>query len=160
MSDPLSIAASVAGLLTITAQIATGAKALYTGVKEAPQSIAKIEQEMDDLHMIFCQVQMFLIGAKRHNPSRLTMVSLHHLMATLSGCVLVCSNLDRKLSEVAGLEGKAAFGNSSSAAESAGSYFLTRVRWALWKEAEAAEIIDDLQRHKLSLNLMLNIIQW
>ena len=37
---------------------------------------------------------------------------------------------------------------------------LERVKWAVWKEAEVADIIEDLQRHKLSLNLMLSIIQW
>ena len=80
------------------------------------------------------------------------MISIYHL-ATLSGCVLVCSGLDKYVSRVAGIV------DLSVPASKAG-LVLESVKWAVWKEAEVADIIEDLQRHKLSLNLMLSIIQW
>ena len=85
------------------------------------------------------------------NKSGLTLISLHQLMATLSGCVLICSTLDKKLNDVAGLRGAGA---------NTAELLVGRIKWALWKEAEVKEVIGDLQQHKSSLNLMLNIIQW
>ena len=157
MSDPLSITSAIAGLLTLTAQIATTACALCSAVKDAPASIRQIEEEMSNLNLVFCQVQLFIGGStnlKVPKKSRLTLISLHHLMATLSGCVLMCSALDKKLSDVAGLrEAPSASGNKAG-------LLVEKIKWALWKEAEVKELVEDLQRHKLSLNLMLNIIQW
>ena len=63
MSDPLSIASAIVGLLTLTVQIATTSRALYSSVKNAPASIRQIEEEMGGLHLIFCQVQLFIGGS-------------------------------------------------------------------------------------------------
>ena len=93
------------------------------------------------------------------NKSRLTLISLHHLMATLSGCVLMCSALDKKLGDVAGLREAGVQTGTSGSGNKAG-LLVEKIKWVLWKEAEVKELIEDLQRHKLSLNLMLNIIQW
>jgi len=142
MSDPLPIIASVSGLIAISAKIASNAKQLYDSGKDAPNSIRRISEEMEQLHLIFGQVQMLLEGQKRPSRSRLTMLPLHHLMTILSSCVLAHSGLDKKLSEVA----SASLG--------------ARARWALWKEAEAGEILLELERHKSSLHMMLTIIQW
>jgi len=89
MPDPLSIIASVVGLVTTSAKIASIAKQLYDSEKDAPASIRRIGEEMDQLHLIFGQVQMLLEGHAQKKPSRsgLTMLPLHHLMTILSGCV-------------------------------------------------------------------------
>jgi len=144
MSDPLSIIASAIGLVATSAKIATTAKQLYDSGKDAPASIRRIGEEMDQLHLIFGQVQTLLEGHARKRPSRsrLTMLPLHHLMTILSGCVLAYSSLDKKLTEL----GRVGFG--------------ARVKWALWKEAEAGVILLELERHKASLHMMLTIIQW
>ena len=161
MSDPLSITSAIAGLLTLTAQIAATACTLYSSVKVAPASIRQIEEEMRDLHLIFCQVQVFIGGSmKVNNKSRLTLISLHQLMATLSGCVLMCSALDKKLSDVASLRDTGGVHTSTSAGGNKAGLLVEKIKWALWIEAEVKDVIEDLQRHKTSLNLMLNIIQW
>ena len=157
MSDPLSIVASIAGLVAISAKIVSMLKILYdcgAKAKEAPKSISRIKEEMQDMSVIFCQVQLFILGtSKTPSHSRLTMISIHDLVATLTGCVLVCSNMDKYLSEVVGIT------DPSVPATKVG-LILERVKWAVWKETEVAVFIEDLQRHKLSLNLMLSIIQW
>ena len=115
---------------------------------------------MNDLHVVFCQVQLFICGSmKVPKKGRLTLISLHHLMATVSGCVLVCSAVDKKLNDVAGLREAGVQAGTSASGTKAG-LLVEKIKWALWKEAEVKELIEDLQRHKLSLNLMLNIIQW
>ena len=153
MSDPLSIIASVVGLATICAKIASISKQLYNSGKDAPASISRISEEMDHLHLIFGQVQMLLEGHVQKKPckTRLSMLPLHHLMTILSGCVLAYSSLDKKLSEV---------GGGGATTESSGVGLGARVKWALWKEAEAGVILVELERHKSSLHMMLMIIQW
>ena len=150
MSDPLSIIASVVGLVTISAKVARIAKELYDPGKDAPDSIRRISEEMDQLHLIFGQVQMLLEGNTKKKPSKiqLAMLPLYDLMTILSGCVLAHSSVEEKLSKVAGI----ARGGSTGLG--------ARVQWALWKEAEAGAILVDLERHKSSLHIMLTIIQW
>jgi len=154
MSDPLSVVASIAGLVAVSAKIISLLKDLYDSAKGAPESISRVRAEMQDLNVIFCEVQLFIMGQSRMpEGNRLSMISIHHLVATLSGCVLVCSGLDKYVSRVAGIV------DPSVPASKAG-LVSERVKWAAWKEAEVIDIIEDLQRHKLSLNLMLSIIQW
>ena len=155
MSDPLSITASIAGLIAITAQIAGKAGELWNfgkDVKDAPESVRQIQEEMDEMTRIFCQVRLLIGGTTRVTPSGLAMVSIHQLSATLSGCVLLCTKLDLKLDEVSGLRGAGGQKNKTG-------LMREKIKWTLWTEAAAAEILHDLQRHKLSLSLMLSIIQ-
>jgi hypothetical protein len=158
MTDPLSITASIAGLIGLSGQILSGLSSLYKlgkSAKNAPDSIRRVMDEMTEMNTIFCQVQLFILGnGKTPSHSRLTMISVHHLVATLSGCVLVCTSLDKYLSEVQG------FADPNAKEQSGGKMMRERVRWAAWKETEVAGVLGDLQRHKLSLNLMLSIIQW
>ena len=93
MSDPLSITSAIVGLLTLTA---TTACSLYSSVKDAPASIRQIEEKSSDLHLIFCLHWQLIDGDQQEQVDS-------YLMATLSGCVLMCSALDKKLSDVAGL---------------------------------------------------------
>jgi len=59
--------------------------------------------------------------------SRLTMISIRHLVATLGGCVLVCSGLDKYVSQIAGIV------DPSVPASKAGLVW-EKVKWAAWKE--------------------------
>ena len=144
MSDPLSTTAAIVGLATTSAKIASTARQLYSSGTDAPTSIRRISEEMDQLYIIFSQVQILLEGhvQKRSSQNRLTMIPLRYLMGVLSSCVLACSSLGKKLSEIAG----AGLG--------------ARVQWALWTEVEAGVILAELERHKSSLHIMLTIIQW
>lgn len=164
MSDPLSIAASVAGLVGITIQIAQLAKQLYDSGKDAPKSILRIKEEMDNLNIIFCQVEALIGSRSRNRPSksRLTMVPLHHLATILTGCVLYYSELDKKLSEVAGLKPPATGPNTQANPQRSRSAtgLLVRIKWSIWTEAEVAVIIENIERQKSSLHLMLTIFNW
>lgn len=67
--------------------------------------------------------------------------------------------INKILAEVGGLVGSS---TNKMPLTSSGKLGLTlaRIKWALWREEEATEILQELQQHKLSLNLMLSIIQW
>ena len=157
MGDPLSIGASVAGLITISAQIVRMAKELFDKVKDAPETMMRVREEVESMQPIFCQVQLLLIGTgSRPNHNNLIMIPVHNLMATLTGCVIVYSRLEEKMNEVCG------FGDltMASATWKRVGIIADRVKWGLWRHEEVLGIIEDLQRQKLSLNLMLNIITW
>ena len=155
MTDPLSIAASIAGLWTVAGKILSMGYELCSTVKNAPESILAVIEEMRQMHTIFGQVQRLISGTStRPAHNKLQMISIYNLQATLSGCVLLCDRLNRKLSEVLGLDSPnpPSMPNRLVPAHD-------RVKWALWGESEASGILTDLQRHKLSLNLMLGILQ-
>ena len=156
MSDPLSITASIAGLITISAQIVGIAKELFDKVKDAPQTMMRVREEVESMQPIFHQVQLLLIGTSTGlglNRGNLEMVSIHDFMATLTGCVIVYSRLEKRVNEVCG------FDNATASWRRAG-VIADRVKWGLWRHEEVVVFIDDLQRHKLSLNLMLTILTW
>jgi len=82
------------------------------------------------------------------------MISIHNLMATLTGRVIVYSKLEKKVNEVCGFNDLA---TASTAWKRAG-VIADRVKWGLWRQEEVLAIIEDLQRQKRSLNLMLTIM--
>ncbi|KAF8423333.1 hypothetical protein EV426DRAFT_717588 [Tirmania nivea] len=155
MGDPLSIAASVAGLITISAQIVGIAKDLFDKVKDTPESMLWVKEEVESMQPIFCQVHLLLHGSgSRLNHSNLTMISIDNLMATLTGCVIVYSRLEKKVNEVCGFDDP----TTASAAWKRAAVIADRVKWGLWRHEEVSCFIEDLQRQKLSLNLMITII--
>ena len=157
MGDPLSIAASVAGLITVSTQIVGMAKDLFGKVKDAPETMMRVREEVESMQPIFFQMQLLLNGAgPRPNHGSLTMIYIHSLMATLTGCVIVYSRLEKKVNEVCGFSDP----TTASAAWERAGVIADRVKWGLWRHEEVMCIIEDLQRQKLSLNLMLTIMAW
>ena len=157
MPDPLSVLSAIVGLVGVSAHLGRRSKDLYDSAKVAPTSLLQLHTEMQNIHIVFVEVEMFVRGTAKKRPTKkgMTMISLHHLMTILTGCVLVFSNIDKKLSEVAGLVDPTTqkpIRNLQST--------LDRIKWALWKEAEIAVMLQDLDRHKLTLNMMLSLIQW
>jgi len=63
MGDPLSVAVSVVGLITISAQIAGMAKDLFGKVKDAPKTMMQVKEEVESMQQIFCQVQVLFYGS-------------------------------------------------------------------------------------------------
>ncbi|RPB25044.1 hypothetical protein L211DRAFT_135214 [Terfezia boudieri ATCC MYA-4762] len=102
MGDPLSIAASIAGLITISAHIVGMAKELFDKVKDAPETIVRVREEVEIMQPIFCQLQQLLLNGigSGLNRGNLTMISIHSLMATLTGCVIIYSKLEKKVNNV------------------------------------------------------------
>jgi len=157
MADPLSIVASVAGLITISAQIVLMVKELFAKVKNAPDTILRVREEVESMQPSFHQVQLLLNGAgSQPDHSNLTMISVHNLMATLTGCVIVYTKLERKVNEVCGFNDP----TTASATWKRVGVISDRIKWGLWRHEEVLSIIEDLQRQKMSLNLMLTIITW
>ncbi|KAF8455163.1 hypothetical protein BGX38DRAFT_1169372, partial [Terfezia claveryi] len=158
MGEPLSIAASIAGLITISVQIVGMAKELFDKVKDAPETIVRVREEVEIMQPIFCQIQQLLLNGigSGLNRGNLTMISIHSLMATLTGCVIIYSKLEKKVNDVCGFNDP----TTAGAAWKRAGVIADRVKWGLWRHEEALVIIEDLERHKLNLILMLTILCW
>ncbi len=139
MSDPLSIAAGIVGVLTAAAQISSLLIKWTKSAKEAPQQPRVIAAEVTELSGILAHLQSFLLGNGCSDESSL--VKVDQLVTILSGCVLTFSELEKLLDEM-----KVEDFN-----------ILDRVKWAK-KESAVMSVVQRLQNHKASLSLMLNIL--
>ncbi|KAK4141247.1 uncharacterized protein C8A04DRAFT_31225 [Dichotomopilus funicola] len=154
MADPLSIAASVAGLLAISSKVIFGLNTFASAISHTPKSLQRVVAEVVAVNRILGEVQRLIAwqsDAERPNNPSLDLVQLDQLVTTLTGCVLVFSELEKHMDDLVGME--------SGVSGSKPRIVWERMLWTR-KEDDIEKLMDDLHRHKTSLSLMLNIIQW
>ncbi|KAH7201365.1 hypothetical protein DER44DRAFT_900043 [Fusarium oxysporum] len=142
MADPLSIAASVVGLLTAAAQVSKIIANVIQKARHAPEECGRIKAEVDDIRNVLVTLQLFIIGPqpRQDSRSRTSLIMVEQVVATLAACVTTFSELDTFAT---------ALENETS--------FLDRMRWAS-KDKELHAILVRLESHKSSLTLMLTIL--
>ncbi|KAK6381093.1 hypothetical protein LTR65_001055 [Meristemomyces frigidus] len=143
MSDPLSVAASVVGLVTAGAQMITTLYNIGSAIKDAPQLTRAAADELASITVVLQQLQAYVLGKARVSIQRLNLITVEHITATLTGCVVTYSELDVVLKSLNAETGMRAW---------------DRGMWYLKKD-KVTEIVQRLQNHKATLGLMLNIIQ-
>lgn len=141
MSDPLSVAAGVVGVLTAAAQISSRLVRFARTVKAAPEQARVVATEVSDLSGILSHLQSFLLGHEHSHQSRTALLQVDQLVTVVSGCVLTFQELEKLLDDFE-IEKMAA---------------MCCARWAR-KESIVTNLIQRLQNHKSSLSLMLNIL--
>lgn len=141
MSDPLSIAAGVVGILTAAAQISSVLIKFARSAKGALHQAQVIITEIHDTSGVLSHLQAFLLGKEFADTSRTSMLKIDHVVDVISGCVLTFSELEKLLDEL----------------KTNDMNILDRMKWAR-KEAAIASLIQRLQNHKASLSLILNIL--
>ncbi|RSL49573.1 hypothetical protein CEP54_012373 [Fusarium duplospermum] len=142
MSDPLSTAASVVGLLTAAAQISKILANVIDKARHAPEECSRIKGEVDDIRNVLVTLQLYIIGTQRAARSRTSLIMVEQVVATLAACVKTFSELDTFA---------AALQNDSD------MQILDRLRWAS-KDKEIKAVLVRLESHKSSLTLMLTIL--
>ena len=140
MSDPLSIAAGVVGLITACTQISSLLFKLTKECRYAPHQARIVLVEVSDTGNILSQLQSFLLSVETLEKSRASLVQVEQVVATLTGCVSTISELEVLLDEL----------------KSGPMNILDRLKWAK-KAPVMNEMVKRLQSHKLSLSLMLAI---
>ncbi|KAF4437105.1 RhoGAP domain-containing protein [Fusarium austroafricanum] len=142
MADPLSVAASVVGLLTAAAQVSKIIANVIQKARHAPEECGRIKAEVDDIRNVLVTLQLFIIGPqpRQVSRSRTSLIMVEQVVATLAACVTTFSELDTFAT---------ALENETS--------FLDRLRWAS-KDKEIHAILVRLESHKISLTLMLTIL--
>jgi hypothetical protein len=144
--DPLSIAASVAGLIAAGGKL-TAILTQISRLSDAPPLCKAVLTEVCDTAAALRQVQNFLDG-QLHVPSeRREHILLEHVAATLTGCVMTKDELETLL------DGMGLVHAGSGIME-----VFDRVKW-IRKEHDIERLVRRLQNHKASLNLILTIFQ-
>ena len=144
MADPLSVAASVVGLITAAVQISKTITNLVERSRKAPKECSDARLEVDNIRAILTQLQLFVLGANKAARSRTSLILIEQIVTILAACVTTFSDLDE-------------FVDTLDSDEKLG--LLDKLRWAS-KAKSLSDIIAKLQMHKTSLTLMLTILTW
>jgi hypothetical protein len=142
--DPLSVAASVSGLLCAGVKISSFLFSVVSNVRDAPSLAQSLLWEMTDITAALGRLQAYVDGRTQARSERGALILLEHVLATLTGCVTTYSDLQ-------------AIVNKLNVDPNMGTF--DKIRWSR-EESKIAVIVQRLQNHKSSLTLMLTILQW
>lgn len=142
--DGLSVAASVINLITATGQMTTLLYKLSSDIKDAHHITKKVVSELTDTTAALTQLKKYLDGRAKASAQRRSLISVEHITASITSCLLTFSELDALLKSLHVDTGMGA---------------ADRAAWVLKKE-KVKDLLVRLQNHKATLSLMLNIMQW
>lgn len=138
--DPLSVAASIVGLLTAAGKI-RGLLEILASVRNAPTTIRDAQRETRHTEIALRALQRFLQRLDPMNP-RLELIQIDELRIVLADAMLVFSSFESMLQLLAGL-----------------ARVRAAILWATYS-MQIDEHIGKLERYKSSLSFMLSILQW
>ncbi|KAE8450808.1 hypothetical protein EG329_005721 [Mollisiaceae sp. DMI_Dod_QoI] len=143
MADPLSVAASVVGLLAAGAKLAS-LLSKTASLADAPSSVQAVLTEMQEIFAALQYLQQFLNGLMNVPAGRQQYILVEHLEGTLTGCVKTYDKLEVFIDELKIVPSDMGV--------------LDRFKW-IRKEKDVGNIVQRLQNYKSSLNLMITILQ-
>ena len=140
MADPLSVTASISGLLTLGDIVFRRTYKYVKAVKKAPKEISVLSAEigalygvLSNLHLVSCQLE--------HEQADST-ARMHHIHSCYQTLERVKSILDRD--------------DTSLLRDEKIDTLKKRLRWP-FKALEVKELIAEIERHKTTLGLALNV---
>ena len=142
--DPLSVSASIIGLLSVAAKVTTLLVTLVNSAKGVSQLIQSMLTEVSDIGACLGQLQAFLTGIRSASRSRTSLIMVEQVVVILAGCVSTFSELEavaEKLKTDLPIRP------------------LEKLKWAR-KEDDILKILGRLQASKSSLNLILAVLTW
>ncbi|KAK0749111.1 hypothetical protein B0T18DRAFT_364327 [Schizothecium vesticola] len=149
--DPLSVIASVAGIITAASQAIKILGPYVTATKDAPKIASQVLSEVLAVKTIVAALEQLVATlASNTGPSRVqyaSLVQVDQLLAVLTDGVLVFSELDALLQTLAPAE----VGGSRAR-------LLSSMQWVR-KKGALATLCTRLQAFKLSINCILSILQ-
>ncbi len=145
MADPLSIAASVAGLLSVAVKVGTIITNFISSVNDAPESARAVLTTVEGMRLTLTSVKHLIDGLSKLPKERKEMIHVKHLVVIFRETILSFSDLEAIIVPPAG-----------SQAEATG---WDTVKW-LWREKDISRAVQRLESHRASLSLMLNVLQW
>ena len=142
--DPLSVIASITGILAVSAKITKAATTFIRKERAAPASINHIITELSDLSVCLAHFQSFIQGADSIPVNQADLISVEQVVIISTSLVTSVSELDELL-ESFRLDGSMSMSD--------------RLRW-LRKESSIQDILARIRVSKESLNLMVTIFSW
>ena len=138
--DPLSVAASIVGLLGAAAKVSSTLNNLIQSAKTAPKTAQRLLTEVIDVSACLSQVQALLLGIKEIPRSHQSLVMVEDIVIVLSNCVMTFSELEEAVDSL-----------KPDLPIPAGRL----VKWTL-KEQSIGALLLRLQSSKTSLSLMIS----
>lgn len=144
MADPLSVAASIAGLIALAGKLTTTVYSFQQSVGGAPESAQHVKEEVDRIRMVLSQVEQFLHTTNRQTgQSSAHMIYVQDFLRVVSDCALTFSSLDGLVDELV----------------TGGQGILPRMKWAM-KDKEIVKLAERLGRLGNTLGIMINLATW
>ena len=144
MMDPLSVVASIAGILGAATQVSTSISTLIEKSRKAPKDIRKVKDEVDTIRSVLHQLQALLLGSAKTNRARTSLILVDQVVVTLSACVSTFSELDVTVGTLVSDERLG---------------LMDRLRWSM-RASAIDDCLKNLQTQKSSLTLILTILTW
>ncbi|RKL36722.1 hypothetical protein BFJ72_g8271 [Fusarium proliferatum] len=141
--DPLSVSASVVGLLGAGAKITSCLWTFATNARDAPQLARHLVFEVADITAALGSLQAYVCGQAQAPGERGALILLEHVLTTLTGCVTTFSDLQSLMDQL-------------NLSPDMGT--IDKMKWAR-QESNISAIVQRLQNHKSSLTLMLTVLQ-
>lgn len=142
--DPLSVSASIIGVVTAAVQVSRLLKPFIDGVDGAPASARCVLMEVTGIYACLHQLQGFLIGSEEAAKSRRSLIMIEQVIVAFTDCVSIFSELEQTLESLK-------MGEHMR--------FIDRMKWVT-KKSTIAKLVARLQASKTSLNFMLTILTW
>ncbi|PCD34054.1 hypothetical protein FGRA07_09209 [Fusarium graminearum] len=141
--DPLSVAASAIGLLSAGAKITSILVSFTNNVQDSPKLAQHLITEIADITAAISALQSYITGIAQITKERGALVLLENVLTSLTGCVVTYSDLQTIIDNL----------NLSSDLRT-----FDKLKWA--RQASSINtIVQRLQNHKSSLNLLLTVVQ-
>ncbi|KAF2095208.1 hypothetical protein NA57DRAFT_79696 [Rhizodiscina lignyota] len=141
--DPLSVTASVVGLLGAGTKLSSLLFSIISKVHDAPGLARTALQEIIDITAALSHLEAYVNGQTQANSKRGSLILLEQVLTTLTGCVTTYSDLQSLLDGLKTSDDMRLF---------------DRVKWVRY-QSRVMSIVQRLQNHKTSLSLMLSILQ-
>lgn len=144
MADPLSIAASVAGLLSLSGSLYNRISTFTDRVQYASQSAFALRLSVSEVRLALTSVSGLIESFINISPERRAMVQLDDLIMCLTQLVLVFDELERLV----------------------GTWpeDIQLSLWQRWRfsgqDEKMMRLSLRIQQHKTSIGLILNVLQW
>jgi len=134
--EPLTITTTIVGLLAATGKVASLVDAI-SSIRHAPEAVSAARTEVRHAEIALRSMQSFIENLDV-SPSRQKMIQVDDLRVILADAMLAFSSFESLLLRMAG----------------------TRpILWYLY-QTRLEEHVNRIQRYKLSLTLMLSVLQW
>lgn len=146
MADPLSVAASVAGLLTAAAAICKVLAPYAAAARDTPQIALQVRAETEEASIALASLQGLASNLATLPTQRTLLIQVDHLVAILTNGVLVFSDLETCVADLPPLD------------PSTTPTLLRRLQWTK-KETDLKPIVARLQGFKASVSMILGILQ-
>ncbi|KAK6720772.1 hypothetical protein SNK05_003868 [Fusarium graminearum] len=146
MADPLSVAASIAGLISITVEAGKSLRPYVSAARETPPIAAHVYSEVQSIEIILNGLQNVTSSLSSVHSRNATLIGVNQVITVLTDGVLLFSDLQDELRSL------------SPKNEDDGIPMRTRLRWVR-KEGTLTALLTRLQGFKSSMTLVLMILK-